>query len=181
MNIPISSGHAKAKGRCFIIKYQHRSPWVAMLWSMTIPGFGQLYNKDYVIALILLAFEFLVNANSHLNLVIIHSFRGQFQSAAQIVDYQWLMFYPCGYAFSMWQAFNRSLEINHSLQSSDPLNSPKPRHTGVFFGIATGGTLGVVFNSGIGPICCGLIGMAVGTVIGHVVEKRVSRNLQVIA
>ncbi|MDV2687061.1 DUF5683 domain-containing protein, partial [Alkalihalophilus lindianensis] len=54
----------------------YQSPYAAMLWSLVLPGFGQLYNKDYVIGFVLLVLEFLVNLKSDLNITLLYSFMG---------------------------------------------------------------------------------------------------------
>ncbi|MED4224262.1 hypothetical protein [Neobacillus cucumis] len=36
----------------------HKSPLAAMFWSVVLLGFGQLYNLDYFIGIVLLVLEF---------------------------------------------------------------------------------------------------------------------------
>jgi hypothetical protein len=76
-----------------------------LLWSVAIPGFGQLLNKKYVKGIILIALEFLINVNANINTIIVSSFLGLTELAVQQANYQWLMFYPCVYIFSLWDAF----------------------------------------------------------------------------
>ncbi|MBT2728272.1 hypothetical protein J7E63_15165 [Bacillus sp. ISL-75] len=60
---------------------QYKSPFAAMLWSCVLPGFGQLYNKDYIVGAVLIGLEFIVNLNSNLNISLIDSFIGDINSA----------------------------------------------------------------------------------------------------
>lgn len=76
-----------------------------LLWSVALPGFGQLLNKKYLKGLLLIVLEFMINIFGHLNTVIIHSFHGDIQTAIGQTNYQWLMFYPCVYTFAMWDAY----------------------------------------------------------------------------
>jgi uncharacterized membrane protein len=76
-----------------------------LLWSFALPGFGQLLNRKYVKGVLLIGLEFLINLQSNLNPVILLSFRGQIDEAVSQTDYQWLMFYPCLYLFSLWDAY----------------------------------------------------------------------------
>ncbi|HEU4965469.1 MAG TPA: hypothetical protein VFV52_16715 [Bacilli bacterium] len=76
-----------------------------LLWSIAFPGFGQLLNGKLLKGALFVALEFLINMYSHLNLAIIHSFRGEIQGAIQEIDYQWLLFYPCVYLFAIWDAY----------------------------------------------------------------------------
>jgi hypothetical protein len=76
-----------------------------VLWSIALPGFGQLLNGKFSKGLLLIVLEFLINVQSNFNKVIIYSFQGDIQAAIDHVDYEWLMFYPCLYFFSIWDAF----------------------------------------------------------------------------
>jgi hypothetical protein len=75
-----------------------------LLWSIALPGFGQLLNHKYIKGILLITLEFLVNVLSNFNKAIILSFQGDILSAIKITNYQWLMFYPCLYFFAMWDA-----------------------------------------------------------------------------
>lgn len=49
--------------------------------------------------------EFIVNVQSKFNEAIRLSFLGKNIEAIKIIDFQWLMFYPCLYFFAMWDAY----------------------------------------------------------------------------
>lgn len=145
---------------------------MALLWSLAIPGFGQLYNRDYIIGLLLITLEFLINVKSGLNLTILYSFRGQLPAAIQAANIQWLLFYPCVYSFSLWQAYNRGREINAVLNETNSSDTVcKTQFNGLFVGSATIGTLGIIYSYGLGPIFGGLIGMGGGALAGFWIEK----------
>lgn len=76
-----------------------------LLWSIAFPGFGQLLNKKYVKGILLILLEFIVNVQANFNEVILASFHGDINHAINLTNYGWLMFYPCLYFFSMWDAF----------------------------------------------------------------------------
>lgn len=76
-----------------------------LLWSIALPGFGQLLNRKYIKGVLLIGLEFLVNVFSNLNQVIILSFHGRIEEAINATDYLWLMFYPCLYIFAIWDAY----------------------------------------------------------------------------
>ncbi|MDQ0230786.1 hypothetical protein [Metabacillus malikii] len=77
----------------------------AIFWSIALPGFAQLLNKKYAKGFVFIFLEFLVNVCSNFNSAIMASFLGDIDKAFQVVDFQWLMFYPCLYMFAMWDAF----------------------------------------------------------------------------
>lgn len=148
-----------------------RSPTVALLWSICIPGFGQLYNRDYIIGLLLVILEFAINVKAHLNLAILYSLRGQVLLASQITDYQWLLFYPCVYAYSMWHAYNKALEIEPGQAGNQDAIQLNSRYSGHFIGSAMGGTLGIIYFTILGPIWGGILGMLLGAALGWLTER----------
>ncbi len=75
------------------------------LWSIAIPGFGQLMNGKYIKGGILIGLEFLINAQANINTIIVSSFLGLTELAVHQANYQWLMFYPCVYIFGIWDAY----------------------------------------------------------------------------
>ena len=76
-----------------------------LLWSIALPGLGQLLNEKYIKGIVLIFLELLVNVQGNLNKIILLSFHGDIEKAIQQAYYQWLMFYPCLYFFAMWDAF----------------------------------------------------------------------------
>jgi hypothetical protein len=77
----------------------------AILWSIALPGFPQLLINSVVKGIFFVILEFLINVQSNFNEGIRLSFLGETRLAAEVIDYQWLMFYPCLYMFAMWDAF----------------------------------------------------------------------------
>jgi hypothetical protein len=75
-----------------------------VLWSIAIPGFGQLLNKRYFKGIVLIILEFVINVKANINAAIVLSFLGETELAVKVSNYQWLMFYPCVYLFSIWDA-----------------------------------------------------------------------------
>lgn len=65
-----------------------------LLWSIALPGFGQVLNGKLFKGIFLIGLEVVINIQSNLNKVIIYSFQGNIQAAIEKVDYAWLMFYP---------------------------------------------------------------------------------------
>lgn len=81
------------------------NPIEKLFWSIALPGFGQILNGKYLKGIVFIVLEFLINVQSNFNEVILMSFQGDSKQAVFLVDYQWLMFYPCLYFFAMWDAF----------------------------------------------------------------------------
>lgn len=77
----------------------------SLMWSIALPGLGQLLNRKYLKGIVFIFLEFLINIHSNLNFVIVLSFHGEMQRAIQETNYGWLMFYPCIYLFAIWDAY----------------------------------------------------------------------------
>ncbi|WP_087347796.1 hypothetical protein [Brevibacillus brevis] len=142
-----------------------------MLWSIALPGFGQLLNGKYVKGLTMLALEFIINQKSHLNQIIVASFQGDIPTAIRLTDYQWLMFYPCVYMFAIYDAYRDTF-------SADILPySVFPFAFAAFFA-----TIGVIyspifwiFGVLLGPVwlpmlCC-FLGILVGSILQFIFRK----------
>jgi hypothetical protein len=137
----------------------------AALWSVAIPGFGQLINKQYLKALPLIALEILINMQSGLNTIIIYSFHGQTLQAINSTNYQWLMFYPCIYLFAIWDAYR------------DAGGNEIPLLFVPFILSAYTGTIGVIFsntftikNIFLGPVWLMLFFALIGFGLGFIIR-----------
>ena len=141
-----------------------------LLWSIAIPGFGQLLNGKYIRGLLFVGLEFLINVQSHFNQVIALSFQGRIGEAIEQTNYQWLMFYPCLYMFALWDAFK------------DAGGGRRPYSFIPFALAAYLETVGIIYSDRVklfgvlwGPIwltilCC-FIGLAAGGVIQFLLLK----------
>ncbi|MEZ0116879.1 UNVERIFIED_ORG: hypothetical protein ABRZ91_000836 [Heyndrickxia coagulans] len=91
------------------------APLEAIVWNIALPGFAQLLAGRYVKGIMFLFMEFLINVNSRFNEAIMLSFLGRTREAGNIVDYGWLMFYPCLYFFAMWDALFLTFQNSRKL------------------------------------------------------------------
>jgi hypothetical protein len=136
-----------------------------LLWSVAIPGFGQLLNKKYVKGITLIALEFIINVKANINTIIVSSFLGFTELAAQQANYQWLMFYPCVYIFSLWDAYK------------DGKNEVAPLLYIPFAVAAYIETIGVIYSKSfrvfgilLGPIFLPMICIFIGLGIGFIIR-----------
>ncbi|PGV53344.1 DUF5683 domain-containing protein [Bacillus sp. AFS037270] len=163
----------------------YKSPNAAMLWSLVLPGFGQLYNKDYFIGIILLVLEFLINLKSHLNLVLVNTFNGDLLHAHESANYSWGLFYPSLYGFAIWHAYNSAKANNNKLEGKTV--EKRTYFSGFFIGLVIGMDFGLFWHDGSliktfpfldYPVFNGvLFGLLLG-LIGNVLEKELYRKSQ---
>lgn len=136
-----------------------------LLWSIALPGFGQLLNKQYVKGILLIVLEFVVNVMANLNQIIILSFYGKIQEAIDQTNYLWLMFYPCLYFFAMWDAY----------RDADGENKPFSFLPFVFsaYVVTVGAILSPtlrIFGVLIGPIWLPIISVPFGVAVGLIIK-----------
>ncbi len=137
----------------------------AILWSIALPGFAQLLNKKILKGIVLIFLEFLVNVNSHFNMVILYSFQGNIREAIEATNYQWLMFYPCLYMYAMWDAYKEA-------KGETPPYSYLPFVFGAYFV-----TIGLIYSPSfklgkflIGPVWLPILSLVPGLLVGNFIK-----------
>src|SRR3954468_10828000 len=78
---------------------------IAGLFSILMPGFGQMYNKQFIKGFILLLIEHYDNVTAHINKAIFLDFNGYHQQALEVTNFQYLLFYPGFYVYTVWDAW----------------------------------------------------------------------------
>ena len=148
----------------------NKNSFEKLMWSIALPGFGQYLNGKYFKGTVLLILEFLINVQSNFNQVILLSFHGEISDAIKHADYQWLMFYPCLYFFSMWDA------VKDVGGAKDPY-SFLPYVFAAFFV-----TVGLIFSSNImifgvllGPVWLPILFVFPGVIIGGIIKKVINK------
>lgn len=152
----------------FDIHPQRRMPYAALLWSAMLPGFGQMYNRDFAVGAVLLVLEFSTNVLSNLNHAIIESFNFSQGHELTSSHLQWMLFYPGVWSFSMWQAYNKAYEMNNSVAGDGNIDV---QFTGLFIGLTVFMQLGVIWPIIHSPVLTGLIFGFFGAIIGNICEK----------
>lgn len=148
----------------------NKSTFEKLMWSIALPGFGQYLNGKYFKGIVLLILEFLINVQANFNQVILLSFHGEIGDAIKHADYQWLMFYPCLYFFSLWDA------VKDAGGGKDPY-SFLPYVFAAFFV-----TVGLIFSSNLkifgvlfGPVWLPMLfvlpGIVIGVIVGNILNR----------
>ncbi|SHK62246.1 hypothetical protein [Desulforamulus aeronauticus] len=155
------------------IKY---SPYVALLWSAMMPGFGHLYNKDYWLASAFFIIELGLNFFANINNAITQAFNPFYYKGADLhLNMSWALFYPGMYAFSMWHAYNRAIEKNALLKEiQEPVT---PKLTGCFIGLTIGMQFGLIWplyhTLLLTSLGYGLAGATIGTLLEKTILSKV--------
>ncbi|WP_335870221.1 hypothetical protein [Bacillus sp. 2205SS5-2] len=143
----------------------------AILWSIAFPGFPQLLLHQYVKGILFVLLEIIINMKSHFNSAIMLSFLGKTREAAEVVNYQWLLFYPCLYFFSMWDAYRNTLD-------NDEYHHYIPFAISAYFvtiGLMVSPQI-TIFEIFFGPIFLPIIFVIPGLFIGLFIRKLLLRK-----
>ena len=149
----------------------NENPFGKLLWSIALPGFGQLLNGKYIKGIVVIFLEFLVNVQGNFNVVILLSFHLEIGKAIEQADFQWLMFYPCLYFFAMWDAYK------------DASGGEKPYSFLPFVFSAFFVTVGLIYSSNLmicgvlfGPVFLPMLGIIPGIGAGLLLKKLLQIN-----
>jgi hypothetical protein len=141
-----------------------------LFWSIAFPGFGQLLNRHFFKGIVFIVLEMVVNTNAHFNRVIQLSFNGEMRMAVAAADIDWLMFYPCIYFYSMWDAYKNAGEPVAPLSFLPFVFSAYSVTVGLIYAARDNwisGAIGPVFF----PIMCVLPGVGIGLFLKWLLEK----------
>lgn len=89
-----------------------RTPWISALWSLLMPGAGQLYIHRIITAAFTLVWWIVILSLSQALPAIHYTFLGDFQQAKEVVDPHWLLNIASVYLFAMYDAYTNTVENN---------------------------------------------------------------------
>lgn len=89
-----------------------RVPWVAALWSGAFAGMGHLYTHRIITGFILMGWYVAVVLMSKMGDLMIYTIFGPYDHIPQLVNYEWLLFFPSIYLYSMYDAYNHAIVYN---------------------------------------------------------------------
>ncbi|XEQ95572.1 hypothetical protein SPX_03430 [Sporomusa paucivorans] len=89
-----------------------RPPYLAIVWSMLMPGLGHVYTTRLTTALVLIGIWTMTVFYSGFLPALHLTLLGQFGQAVLTADPQWLLFLPSIYCFSMYDAYAYCVEYN---------------------------------------------------------------------
>ncbi|WP_207708950.1 hypothetical protein [Heliomicrobium undosum] len=92
--------------------FDKRNPWIAVVWSIFMPGLGHLYTHRLPTGFFVLIWWIAITYFSHLMEGVHHSAIGAFEQTKAIVDPQWLLFMPSIFCFSIYDSYVHAVEYN---------------------------------------------------------------------
>jgi hypothetical protein len=137
----------------------------AVLWSIALPGFGQLLSGQLVKGVLFVVLEFVINMNSNFNSAIMYSFLGEMNQAVQVLNFQWLMFYPCLYMFAMWDAYRSASKEKEPLSFLPFVFSAYFVTVGIMYS-----TRLTLFGIFFGPVFLPMLFLIPGLLVGFILK-----------
>ncbi|MBP1156534.1 MULTISPECIES: hypothetical protein [unclassified Paenibacillus] len=89
-----------------------RSPWLSAVWSLLMPGLGQLHIHRIPIGFFVLGAWMIIAYYSHFMEVLLLTINGGLGNTVGMLDPQWLLFLPSMYCFSAYDAYTHAVESN---------------------------------------------------------------------
>jgi len=89
-----------------------RNPVMAIIWSLFIPGLGQLYIHRILTAFFIIIWCVVFFYYSHGLEAISLLFLGEIEKATNVVNPEWLLFFPSLYGFSVYDSYINTVENN---------------------------------------------------------------------
>jgi TM2 domain-containing membrane protein YozV len=90
-----------------------RNPFIIACWSVIFPGLGHMLLSKYIRGYLLFIWEVIINYKAHINLVILYSLTGDFETAKEVVDIRWMALYIPTYIFGIWDSYRTTVDLNH--------------------------------------------------------------------
>lgn len=89
-----------------------RSPMMAVIWSLFVPGLGQLYNHRIITAFFMIIWGILFYYLSHLLEAVVLLSLGEVKQATAVIEPEWLLMLPSIFCFSVYDAYVYAVENN---------------------------------------------------------------------
>lgn len=89
-----------------------RNPWVAMVLSAAFIGLGHLYCHRLLAGFTLIGWNIALIYFTSLPQLIICTFTGEFHLIPDLVNYQWLLFFPSLFGFAIYDSYTASVSFN---------------------------------------------------------------------
>lgn len=89
-----------------------RQPWLALIWSVLMPGMGHLYLKRTPNGFVILFCWIISNYFSNFLTAFHLTLLGDFAGAKEVIDPQWALFLPSLVGFAAYDSYTSAVEYN---------------------------------------------------------------------
>lgn len=89
-----------------------RKPWVALVWSVLFPGLGHLYLHNVISGFFIFIYTVGLCYYGNILLGIQYSMLGEFGRAKEVLEMQWVLYFPSIYLFIIYDSYVSAVENN---------------------------------------------------------------------
>ncbi|WP_366161553.1 hypothetical protein ABXS71_22075 [Bacillus infantis] len=89
-----------------------RNPVMAVVWSLFVPGLGQLYIHRIVSAFLGIVWTVIFFYYSHGLEALSYLLMGDIKKSTSVISPEWLLFFPSLYGFSLYDSYINTVENN---------------------------------------------------------------------
>ncbi|MFD1040459.1 hypothetical protein ACFQ3N_18955 [Virgibacillus byunsanensis] len=89
-----------------------RNPVIALMWSLFVPGLGQLYIHRVITAFFVIIWSVIFFYFSHILEAVQLFLVGEIHQANSVLKPQWLLFLPSIYGFAIYDSYMNTVENN---------------------------------------------------------------------
>jgi hypothetical protein len=114
-----------------------RNPFMSILWSLFVPGLGQLYLHRILTSFFVIIWLVIFFYYSHALEAISLLFLGEIQKATSVLKPEWLLFLPSIYGFAIFDGYLNAVE-NNKLYEKEQRNFLKKNYQAPDFKILKG-------------------------------------------
>ncbi len=89
-----------------------RKPLMAVFWSLTVPSVGQIYQHRILQGFFTLVWAVVIVYFSHFLEGVHYLIIGDIEKSTNVLDPQWVMFFPSFYLFTVFDSYVNTVELN---------------------------------------------------------------------
>jgi TM2 domain-containing membrane protein YozV len=93
-----------------------RNPVLSVIWSLLVPGLGQLYIHRILTAFFAIIWIVVFFYYSHVLEAVSLLFLGKVQEATSVLNPEWLLFLPSVYGFAVFDSYMNTVENNNFMK-----------------------------------------------------------------
>lgn len=90
-----------------------RNPWVAAFWALTLGGAGHFHNMQLLKGLVLMMWHMAIWIESGMSQAVALTLLGRTAEIGQVINYEWLLFWPSIHMFNVWNAWVDCVDQNN--------------------------------------------------------------------
>lgn len=89
-----------------------RNPWVAAFWALALGGAGHFHNMQLFKGLVLMMWHVAIWLQSGMSQAVALTLLGRTQEIPQVINVEWLLFWPSIHMFNIWNAWVDCVDQN---------------------------------------------------------------------